>query len=145
MKSLTGSDSGTDRIDSADGGLGASILRILKLLWRPELAKWRPVMGVAIVVTLTAAVLEVIAPIILGNAINKVAGEDGVEAQPLGIAIAWLGLAILLRFAAAALPQARDALFSPVSQDAPVWLPSGMPSHSRSVSTRPGAQARSTG
>ena len=107
-----------DRIDSADGGLAASIGRILKLLWRPELSKWRPIMGVAIVLTLGAAILEVVSPIILGNAINKVAGQEGVEAQPLTVALAWIALAIGLRFLAAALPQARDALFSPVSQDA---------------------------
>ncbi|WP_300378711.1 ABC transporter ATP-binding protein/permease [Henriciella sp.] len=118
MKDLTDADKSADPIESADGGLGASILRILKLLWRPELAKWRPVMGIAIVVTLSAAVLEVVSPMILGFAINKVAGEEGVEAAPLGIAIAWIALAISLRFLAAALPQVRDTLFSPVSQDA---------------------------
>ncbi|WP_233355933.1 ABCB family ABC transporter ATP-binding protein/permease [Henriciella aquimarina] len=107
----------TDQIESADGGLGGSIVRILKLLWRPELAKWRPVMGIAIVLTLGAAVLEVVSPIILGDAINKVAGEDD-GATPLAIAIAWIGFAIGLRFLAAALPQVRDFLFSPVSQDA---------------------------
>ena len=107
-----------DKIESADGGLGGAIAQILKLLWRPEMAKWRPVMGVAIFLTLGAAVLEVISPIILGNAINRVAGEEGVEAAPLAIAIGWIAFAIGLRFLAAALPQARDALFSPVSQDA---------------------------
>lgn len=117
MKTMAG-EPDNDKIDSADGGLGQSIARILKLLWRPELSKWRPVMGIAIVLTLAAAVLEVISPIILGDAINKVAGREGAEEQPLMVALAWIGLAIGLRFLAAALPQARDALFSPVSQDA---------------------------
>ncbi|MEE2878340.1 MAG: ABC transporter ATP-binding protein/permease [Pseudomonadota bacterium] len=111
-------DQDNDRIDSADGGLRASIGRILKLLWRPELSKWRPVMGIALVLTLAAAVLEVASPIILGNAINKVAGEEDASSAPLGIAVTWIGFAIGLRFLAAALPQLRDALFSPVSQDA---------------------------
>jgi DNA-directed RNA polymerase subunit alpha len=53
---------------------------------------------------------------VLGDAINRVAGEDGVEAAPLAIAIGWIALAIGLRFLAAALPQARDALFSPVKK-----------------------------
>jgi ATP-binding cassette subfamily B protein len=57
-----------DRIESADGGLWASILRILKLLWRPELAKWRPVMVVAVLLTLAASVLEVVSPLVLGHA-----------------------------------------------------------------------------
>lgn len=106
-----------DRIDSADGGLWGSIIQILKLLWRPELAKWRPVMAVAVVLTLGAAVLEVVSPIILGDAINKVAGEDG-EGATLTIGLIWIAFAIGLRFLAAALPQFRDFLFSPVSQDA---------------------------
>ena len=117
MKSMA-DEQDNDRIDSADGGLGASIGRILKLLWRPELSKWRPVMGIAVVLTLGAAVLEVLSPIILGNAINKVAGQEGQDPEPLAVALAWIAVAIGLRFLAAALPQARDALFSPVSQDA---------------------------
>ncbi|WP_084393678.1 ABCB family ABC transporter ATP-binding protein/permease [Henriciella pelagia] len=106
-----------DQIESADGGLGGAIVRILKLLARPELSKWRPVMLVAIILTLAAAVLEVVSPIILGDAINKVAAE-GTGAATLTVAVLWIALAIGLRFLAAALPQARDALFSPVSQDA---------------------------
>ncbi len=106
-----------DRIESADGGIVATIGRILRLLARPELSKWRPVMGIAVVLTLAAAVLEVMSPIIFGEAINAVAGVGdgtlGVRAAVLGIA-----LAIGLRFIAAALPQLRDILFSPVSQDA---------------------------
>lgn len=118
MTAPTSSQPDRDRIESADGGLGSAIVKILKLLARPEMKKWRPIMAVAIVLTLGAAVLEVVSPIILGDAINRVAGEDGVEAAPLAIAIGWIALAIGLRFLAAALPQARDALFSPVSQDA---------------------------
>ncbi|QYJ00405.1 ABC transporter ATP-binding protein/permease [Thalassovita mediterranea] len=118
MTAPTFSQPDRDRIESADGGLGSAIVKILKLLARPEMKKWRPIMVVAIILTLGAAVLEVVSPIILGDAINRVAGEDGVEAAPLAIAIGWIALAIGLRFLAAALPQARDALFSPVSQDA---------------------------
>lgn len=118
MTAPTSSQPDRDRIESADGGLGSAIVKILKLLARPEMKKWRPIMVVAIILTLGAAVLEVVSPIILGDAINRVAGEDGVQAAPLAIAIGWIALAIGLRFLAAALPQARDALFSPVSQDA---------------------------
>lgn len=106
-----------DPIESADGSIGVTIGRILKLLGRRELAKWRPTMALAIILTLLAAVLEVISPIIFGNAINAVAGVgDGT----LGfVAAGWgIGLAIGLRFLAAALPQIRDIFFAPVSQDA---------------------------
>ena len=106
-----------DKIESADGGIGASILRILKLLARPELAKWRPVMVIALVVTLAASVLEVVSPLLLGHAINRAVPEGG-EAAAFGAAALWLALGIGVRFLAAALPQIRDWLFSPVSQDA---------------------------
>ncbi len=38
----------TDGIESSDAGLVASIGRILKILARPELSKWRPMMVLAI-------------------------------------------------------------------------------------------------
>ena len=106
-----------DTIESADGGLWQSILRILKLLWRPELAKWRPVIAVAVLLTLGASVLEVISPLLVGHAINQVAPSGGAPAA-FGAAAAWLALGIGVRFAAGAMPQLRDWLFSPVSQDA---------------------------
>lgn len=106
-----------DKIESADGGIGVSILRILKLLWRPELAKWRPVMAVAILLTLAASVLEVISPLVLGHAINQAAPAAG-EVAAFGKAALWLTIGIGIRFLAAGLPQMRDWLFSPVSQDA---------------------------
>lgn len=106
-----------DKIESADGGLFVSIGRILKLLARPELAKWRPVMAISVVLTLVAAVLEVVSPIIFGEAINAVAGVGDGDLG-LSAAIAGIVLAIGLRFAAAGLPQVRDILFSPVNQDA---------------------------
>jgi ATP-binding cassette subfamily B protein len=103
-----------DRIDSADGGLWASISRILKLLARPELAKWRPVMAMAVLLTLAASVLEVVSPLVMGHAINQVAATAG----GFAVAALWLTYGLALRFAAAALPQLRDWLFAPVSQDA---------------------------
>jgi ATP-binding cassette, subfamily B, heavy metal transporter len=106
-----------DKIESADGGIGVSILRILKLLARPELSKWRPIMVIAIVITLAASVLEVISPLLLGHAINRAVPEGG-EAAAFGAAAYWLAIGIGVRFLAAALPQVRDWLFSPVSQDA---------------------------
>lgn len=107
-----------DKIESADGGIGVSIGRILKLLARPELAKWRPVMVLAILLTLAAAVLEVAFPLLLGYAINKlVANENGFIAG-FGPAMFWLSVALGVRFLGAGLPQLRDWLFSPVSQDA---------------------------
>ena len=116
---MTPSDSkaDADKIESADGSLGVTIGRIVKLLMRQELSHWRPVMAVAVLLTLGAAVLEVVSPIVLGEAINAVAGvgdgKTGYSAAAIGLSIA-----IGLRFLAAAMPQVRDMLFAPVSQDA---------------------------
>lgn len=107
-----------DKIESADGGLWVSIVRILKLLARPELSKWRPIMVLAIIVTLTAAVLEVAAPLVLGYAINQLITDDAGYVSGFITCVSWLGVALGIRLLAGVLPQVRDWLFSPVSQDA---------------------------
>lgn len=107
-----------DKIESADGGIGVSIGRILKLLARPELSKWRPIMVLAILLTLAAAVLEVIAPILVGIGVNKLVANDQGLVAGFGPAATWIGLALGVQFTARAMPQLRDWLFSPVSQDA---------------------------
>lgn len=107
-----------DKIESADGGIGVSIGRILKLLARPELSKWRPIMVLAITLTLAAAVLEVMFPLLLGYAINKLVSNDAGIVAGFGPAMYWLSIALGVRFLGAGLPQLRDWLFSPVSQDA---------------------------
>ena len=99
-----------DKIESADGGIGISIGRILKLLARPELSKWRPVMVLAILLTLAAAVLEVAFPLLLGYAINKLVANDAgiiagfvggivvslISKSPLGVSGPAAGLAVLV-------------------------------------------------
>jgi ATP-binding cassette subfamily B protein len=108
----------TDKIESADGGLVVSIGRILKLLARPELRKWRPVMVIAIMLTLGAAVLEVVAPILVGIAVNQLVSNDQGVVAGFGAAAMWIAIAMSVQFIARAMPQLRDWLFSPVSQDA---------------------------
>lgn len=116
MHAAPGSEN-PDRIESADGGLWASIQRILKLLARPELAKWRPAMALAVIITLVSSVLEVAAPLALGHAINQILPQGGSQAA-FATAAMWLVFGLTIRFAAGALPQVRDWMFSPVSQDA---------------------------
>ncbi|MEM1147294.1 MAG: ABC transporter ATP-binding protein/permease [Pseudomonadota bacterium] len=107
-----------DRIESADGGILVSIARVLKLLGRSELTKWRPIMALSVLLTLVAAVLEVISPLLIGHAINQVDDAIGGTAGALTNAVLFIILGIAIRFMAAGLPQVRDWLFSPVSQDA---------------------------
>ncbi len=106
-----------DRIESADGGLFVSIARIVALLMRPEMAKWRARMAGAVLLTFAAKAVEVAAPVILGQAINTLSVAPD-PAAVLGVAIAALGAFAIARFLSAGFPQLRDALFAPVSQDA---------------------------
>ncbi|MEL7129936.1 MAG: ABC transporter ATP-binding protein/permease [Pseudomonadota bacterium] len=106
-----------DQIESADGGIGASIGRVLQILTRPELVKWRPIMGLAIFLTLGAKIVSVAAPVYLGEAINALEAGTGGRAV-LQSSLAFLFIYTAGRFLSAALPQLRDWFFSPVSQDA---------------------------
>jgi len=112
-----GQETDRDRIESADGGLGASIGRILKLLARPQMRRWRARMVIALLITLGAKGLEVAAPVLLGNAINALEAGDATGAA-LSLAIGGLALFSITRWLSAAFPQLRDTLFAPVSQDA---------------------------
>jgi len=107
-----------DRIESADGGLGASIVRIFRLLLRPEMARWRFRMGLALLLTLAAKGFEVASPVLLGEAINRLEAREGVETAILAAALGGLALFAFTRWLSAALPQLRDAFFATVSQDA---------------------------
>lgn len=112
------SSSDPDRIESADGGIGVSIARILKLLARPELSQHRGTIALAVLLTLAASVLEVVSPIIIGEAINQVNAIAGEEGAPYAGAAFFLAFGVGIRFLAAALPQLRDVFFAPVSQHA---------------------------
>jgi len=106
-----------DQIETADGGILASVAKILVVLARPELKRWRPIMVMAIILTLAAKVVAVAAPVYLGRAIDALAdGASGQEA--LTAALVFLVMFTGGRFLSGALPQLRDWFFSPVSQDA---------------------------
>ena len=93
----------------------ATLARMARLLWRPELARWRPRMAAAAAVTLVSKALAVAAPVFMGEGINRViAGESG-KGEPFLISFALFAAA---RFLSNGLPQARDAFFTRVTQDA---------------------------
>lgn len=78
--------------------------------------RWR--LGGALTLTLGGKVLGVLAPLLLGAAVNDLSAGRSVSAQ---VGIAFAGLIIgwtLVRFLAAAAPQARDVVFTPVAQAA---------------------------
>jgi ABC-type transport system involved in Fe-S cluster assembly fused permease/ATPase subunit len=78
--------------------------------------RWR--LTTALALTLAGKVLGVLAPLLLGAAVNKLAdGESAavqVSATFAGFAVGWA----LIRFLAAAAPQMRDAVFTRVAQAA---------------------------
>ncbi|MEX0644022.1 MAG: ABC transporter ATP-binding protein/permease [Parvularculaceae bacterium] len=79
--------------------------------------RWRPRMAAAAAITLVSKGLAVIAPVWLGDGINRVvAGEGAAEALPSFI---WFFLLFAAaRFLSNGLPQLRDAFFTRVTQDA---------------------------
>lgn len=103
-----------DAIESRDAGLAVSLWRVGQILARPELAKWRPMMVVALVLTIIAKLFAVVAPLFFGDAVNALAsGENALKAALIGIGL-WVGA----RFLSMGFPYLRDGLFSPVSQNA---------------------------
>ncbi len=110
-------DANPDAIESADGGIGTSVVRVLGVLARPELKRWRPIMVLAVILTLGAKIVAVAAPVYLGRAINALEGGNG-TAEALSAALMFLLFFTGGRMISAGLPQFRDWFFSPVSQDA---------------------------
>lgn len=108
---------GFDEIETKPQSFAASFMRMMAVLWRPEMKRWRPRMAGALLVTLASKLLAVISPVWLGDGINRVvAGEGGASAAPSFVAFFLLFAAS--RFLSNGLPQLRDAFFSRVTQDA---------------------------
>ena len=124
LKPRFGSERTRGHGESADAPAGAklSLLAAMADLWRlimrsraPGL-KWRT--ATALILIIAGKALGIWAPFMLGHAVNILAKGKGATEQ---IFLAFAGLAIgwaFVRFLAAAAPQARDAIFTPVSQAA---------------------------
>ncbi len=106
---------------------GRSISRMFAILWRQELKKWRLRMALALLITVVAKGLSVIAPVFMGEGINKLTSPAGAAGEGLvGSAASGAGLSFVIlfllfagaRFLANALPAIRDAFFTAVTQDA---------------------------
>ena len=108
-----------DGIDSADGGVSKAVVSVVKLLTRKEMLKWLPAIILSVLLTLIASVLEILSPLVIGAAINKIAEiTRQTEGASLEEGLLFLCFGIFLRFAAAGIPQLRDMMFLPVTQNA---------------------------
>ncbi len=106
-----------DEIAPKPQNFGSVIARMMRILWRPALARWRPRMALALLVTLVSKVLAVGAPVLLGDGINRVAEGQGASAATPSF-VAFFILFAAARFLSNGLPQARDAFFARVTQEA---------------------------
>lgn len=102
------------------GSLGMAMARLFGLLASPEMQKWRFRMVVALALTIVAKLFAVAAPVYFGDGINLITERgEGVSVADAGslFVVAFLAYAGA-RFLSVGMPQLRDAMFAPVSQDA---------------------------
>lgn len=114
---------GRDVVDRASGterapGVLDALRELARLVGRSQAPQLRLRLIAALAFTLAGKALGVIAPLLLGAAVNRLGAG-----QPAGVQVgyAFAGLAVgwvVIRFLAAAAPQVRDALFTTVSQAA---------------------------
>lgn len=91
---------------------------LVRLVARSRAPQLRLRLLLALLLTLAGKALGVLAPLALGAAVNRLAADQPAEvAAALSFAALAAGWA-LIRFIAAAAPQARDALFVPVAEAA---------------------------
>lgn len=111
-----------------------AIARILKLVGGLDAPGVKLRIGAALGLTLVAKVIAVLAPLVLAEGINRLTRGDASGALPifLGLVAFWTAL----RFASTAGPQVRDAIFSPVSEEAQRRAGAAVFSHVHSLSVR---------
>jgi len=88
----------------------------------------------ALALTIGGKLLTVVSPLVLADAINRLARQDmgGLPPLFLGLVLLWAGL----RFGSTALPQIRDAIFAPVSQEAQRRAGANVFAHVHALSVR---------
>lgn len=104
-----------------EGRLGEAVSRLIGVLISPEMARWRARMVIAFLLTFVAKGFSVASPVAFGegvNVITRAVGDGGLASVSFGAAAMMFVAYGLLRFASTSMPQLRDAIFAPVSQDA---------------------------
>lgn len=111
-----------------------AIRRIVALVGGLNAPGVRLRIGAALALTLFGKVIAVFAPLVLADGINRLSQGDPGGALPLfaGLVAFWAAL----RFASTAGPQIRDAIFSPVSEEAQRRAGATVFAHVHSLSVR---------
>ncbi len=119
--------SAPSRRDAAPGAIAerraaVPLLGVLNDLWmlvlRSKADHLKARLSVALILTIGGKAIGVLAPLLLGKAVNQLAKG---QSAAVGALYAFVGLAVgwaIIRFLSAAAPQARDAIFTPVAQAA---------------------------
>ncbi len=94
-----------------------ALARMASILWRPEMSRWRLRMAAAFAITIVSKLFAVAAPVWMGAGINAVAAGETVSSVAPSF-VMFFCLFALARFLSNGLPQARDAFFTRVTQDA---------------------------
>jgi ATP-binding cassette subfamily B protein len=111
-----------------------AIQRILRLIGGLDGPGVKLRLWVALALTIAAKVLAVAAPLVLADGINKLSAGDAAGALPVFIGL--VGFWAALRFVSVAGPQLRDALFSPISEEAQRRAGRAVFAHVHSLSVR---------
>ncbi len=111
-----------------------SIRRLMVLIGGLNDAGVRLRLWVALALTLAAKVLAVFSPLALADGINRLSKGD--QEGLFGLFMGLVGLWAAMRFASTAGPQIRDAIFSPVSEQAQRRAGRAVFSHVHSLSVR---------
>ncbi len=119
--------SAPSRRDATPGAIAerraaVALLGVLNDLWtlvlRSKADHLKSRLSVALLLTIGGKAIGVLAPLLLGKAVNQLVKG---QSSAVGALYAFVGLAVgwaIIRFLAAAAPQARDAIFTPVAQAA---------------------------
>ena len=111
-------DGATDAPPEPSAGLLATMRDLAGLVIRSGAPQLRLRLTVALMLTVAGKLVGVVAPLLLGMAVNSLGKGHG---APVQVGIAFAGFAAgwtLIRFLAAASPQARDIVFGVVAQTA---------------------------
>lgn len=114
--------------------LSLALKRIIQLIGGLKSTDIRIRLWISMALTIAGKLLTVASPLFLADAINRLARHDTGALPPLflGLVMLWTGL----RFGSVALPQARDAIFAPVSQEAQRRAGANVFAHVHSLSVR---------